>query len=894
MASEELVQRGYIVAGALVGDAYGPFERLNLGSTSMVALRRAGLLFTPPTTVDFPFKRLRPPAVGRAKPDQVFGRREAPGLLPVAAAENKRPAEVDTPNKLEKAMEQALFSAAVLDAAIAIVTTGAQYWYLDVKASMVARQLVLIDDPRDLNPSVLHNLLERDTELAKDPTLLAESVWQMIWVATQEEPKNCLLTFVEIFMLKFLSDNLPERLLPRSKRFETLIQDDRAFVANHGKLQINYYVDNIRPAIHGLFPPGAKTSDADIAGLFGLEADDPALTSPTSIIDGFAFKATTPEALATHNATFMEILSAFEAFGPLTTIEPEFKLRLYETFLRRSARQQRLGQFFTPRNIVRAMIKMARLDKLAAGSTVLDPAAGVGGFILEPLLFADALAGNITFRNGKAQRKIRTVGLDVDPDLHILAKANMLIHLAEQVRRPATTTTALNTAMADTFMVMDENQTLGALFNPPRGSVDVILTNPPYVTRGSRTYRDAVRRVNGARNGVALAEYYDRGGLGLEALFMRYISGALREGGRAYVIVPKSLLNRSAKRWKEYLLKECNLIASIELPRRAFFNTPQPTSILVLERRRTEDDERPDVFCAIARSIGESLDQRRQPTPSENDLWDIAERFVVREEAGEAETDPLIKMMPSAEFTAERRWDVARFWSDAELVALGVRTPPVSRADFVDEAVETIGEIANELRAAKEELESYGTGDFVQVRVADPDIFVVGRGIRLTNSTLESAATGSLPVYSCFTRPETVKAMVDEAWCISEGVPITEEPVVTVAATGASAVGTVFVRRERCVLNDDLNWIRPKRPDIDLEYLAAALRSVIVDGDFQYEAKLYTSRFKELEIPIPVDADGNFDVEAQKRIGEAARRVDELQQQLTDLGVWAKGARLTT
>ncbi|TIU16236.1 MAG: SAM-dependent DNA methyltransferase, partial [Mesorhizobium sp.] len=223
--------------------------------------------------------------------------------------------------------------------------------------------------------------------------------------------------------------------------------------------------------------------------------------------------------LAGFNRTFLDILNDFQEFGPLTTIDPEFKLRLYETFLRRSARQQKLGQFFTPRNVVRPMIRMARLDKLAEGAVVLDPAAGVGGFVLEPPLIVPSLANNTTFVSGQPKRRIRFIGVDVDANTHILAKANTLIHCAEMVRDPAITMDALNQLMAQTFVLMNSNETLGSLENPPSGSIDVILTNPPYVTKGSGVYKDEVKEAGIGGNGVDLRDYYDKSGLGVEALF---------------------------------------------------------------------------------------------------------------------------------------------------------------------------------------------------------------------------------------------------------------------------------------------------------------------------------------------------------------------------------------
>ena len=478
-------------------------------------------------------------------------------------------------------------------------------------------------------------------------------------MATKEEPKECLLTFVEIFILKFLSDNLPARDLPASYSFYELIKSEKEFVETHGMSAIEYYVAKIRPQIKRIFPDNAIAHDVGVGAVFGMKT----VVSKTSVINGFAFLKTSEQFVNSYDTAFRDILAAFQRFGPLTNINPEFKLRLYEMFLKRSMRQQTLGQFFTPRNIVRSMIRMARLHKLPDGAILLDPAAGAGGFVLEPLLLPGALEGNLRFESGKPVRRVRAIGVDVDQNTHILAKANMLIHLAEAVRDPKTTVAAMDTAMAETFVLMNNNQTLGALEHPPQSCVDVVLTNPPYVTSGSSVYRRAVEAVQGERNGVNLRTYYDRTGLGLEAYFLRYISGALKSGARAFIVVPLGLLNRVESGPKARLLEECNIIASIQLPRNAFFNTAQKTYVLALERRHTFADARPDVFCAVTRSIGETLDYLRMATPEDNDFADVAELFVQREDgnAGAVAASPLVKIIPASEFQADDRWDVARF-----------------------------------------------------------------------------------------------------------------------------------------------------------------------------------------------------------------------------------------
>lgn len=224
--------------------------------------------------------------------------------------------------------------------------------------------------------------------------------------------------------------------------------------------------------------------------------------------------------------------------------------------------------------------------------------------------------------------------------------------------------------------------------------------------------------VSGPRNGKLLKDYYDRAGLGVEALFIRYISGALKPGGRAFVIVPQGLLNRTEPGPKQQLLDECNLLASIQLPRNTFFNTAQKTYVLVLERRHTPVDPRPDVVCGLARSIGETLDWRRTPTPEDNDLAAIAEAFVFRDSGDPslADASPVVKVVPAESFGPDDRWDVVRFWSDDELVKLGETTSPVERVAFIENARSTLDGLVSDLDDTKSELEKLTSEAMVEVK----------------------------------------------------------------------------------------------------------------------------------------------------------------------------------
>jgi type I restriction-modification system DNA methylase subunit len=907
MPSEQLIQNELLDGEGLKGHPFGKYEKLKIGATTVEHLVKAGLVAQVRASITYPFASYKAPRKAQAcKPDNVIIRRVEKTTHPVAIEEYKKPAELKTTDGILKALEQGLFAGAALDVKLAVITDGAKVFYINVPESLRRQELVYFKDTRKFSPGVLEELLCEKTTM-RDPADLAEKVWQMIWHATKEEPKPCLLTFVEMFVLKFLSDNLPLKILPKSRSFYELLSDPIEFHNTHGCTPIEHYINVIRPAIKQIFPDNTIAKSKSTAQLFGLET----VISKTSIINGFSFMKNSSSSPATFNRVFVDILRAFNDFGPLTSIDPEFKLRLYETFLKKTAGQQKLGQFFTPRNVVKPIIKMARMSELADGAVVLDPACGVGGFVLEPLITEPTLAANIAFQNGIPQSTIKLIGVDVDASTHILAKANLLIHLVELVRDPSVTTAALNQLMAETLVLMNDNETLGSLEHPPKESVDLIMTNPPYVTNGSGIYKDELRAVNGKRNELILSDYYDKMGLGLESLFLRYISGALKPGGRAFVIVPQGMLSRSETSTKETVLSECNLIASIALPSNTFFNTPQKTYIIALEKRHSDQDSRPAVLCAIARSIGESLDSRRVPVP-ENDLSTIAEQFVEysnklqisREKKGAQcpyePTEAIVKLVKADQFTKNDRWDSARLWSSDELVDLGVMESAIGRLEFVEEAKTQLPSLLAELEQAKRELAILTTVDAEKISLDNP-AFTLRRGKRVTKKTcglnpgdehdLKNLPT---PVYSGSNIPTKALGYVGSAWLKDKGITIEnlkKDPLGVLTINSNGSVGMVFIRYQPCVIHDDVTVIQINRPDINIEYLATQLRSSVAEGNFEYEAKLYVGRIKELVVTIPVNGN-KYDLEKQIQIADAYKRFDVIKSKLEDFGKWAASSRM--
>jgi hypothetical protein len=73
MANEELTQRNYLVGGQLRGTAFGLFEELNIGATTVAELKTSGLDFAIAASATYPFKEYKAPkTIGACKPDRVL------------------------------------------------------------------------------------------------------------------------------------------------------------------------------------------------------------------------------------------------------------------------------------------------------------------------------------------------------------------------------------------------------------------------------------------------------------------------------------------------------------------------------------------------------------------------------------------------------------------------------------------------------------------------------------------------------------------------------------------------------------------------------------------------------------------------------------------------------
>jgi len=858
--SEELRQKGYLdKRGRANGEPVGAYEGFNIGATTIDQLRRASII---PNRDYGRFKNKKPDGIvvdRRTSTPEVKFLVEYKDIGGLDSESHKR----YFADKVAEEYCRPLFCpfAAMSDSHhrtswIFVTEQGWEEIRREDDYPLDTRTDLSSVSGRDLIGRTLFRL---ETELDKprailvpqeavNPTRLAEQTWQTIWLASGEKPEQCLATFIEILVFKFISDLgiLKENPSGVLVDFDTVrkMEDDKI---------LKYFFENVRPQIKRLFPPGADQ---------------------TSVINGIVLNPDNKD----HGRLFRQILKNFEDFGPLRRIHPEFKSRIFERFLKKNQIVRYWGQYFTPRNVVKAMVEMSGIEYLPPGATVGDPACGVGGFILEPLVYKRPY----DFRSEDAPT-LNYIGWDRDEKLTILAKANMLVYLSEILERDPKAVSYIAPILNNTFSCTGTAIT-GSLAKAPRDLFDLVLTNPPYVMKGTPTQKDALKQ------NKALEDYYAIPGAGVENLFIQMIIHGLKKGARALIIVPDGLLLRhSERRLREHILKTCQLEAIISLPKDTFYSTSKKTYILVLRKKQDEHEKQSNpVFTYLANNIGETLDARRFII-EDNDLPRMAAAFKLFQ--GNPSMfefqDPRIKVCPIDRFKPEEHWLVEKWWTREERESLGdideeIFVGTTELALKLEEASDTLSDLAGALKRLEIPRDIHHT---ITVSLGDSNLFRMEIGDRVTKKELFYADGGPIPLYSA-----NVEKGAEHGWVLKSNLQDFSKPSILWSIDSDFNM-TVREPSVEFDITDHCGRLEILHPGLDPSYCRAAITygfGRVYGFDRVHRPSL--QRMKKVTFKVPVKADGSFDLDAQREfargfdlIWEAVRQTEERLKVLTEL-----------
>lgn len=638
--SEELIQRNLVEAPEKMGD----WNFYNIGATTLKALKGAKII--PDRDYD-EYEKKKPDALIVKKP------------LVIAAIEYKQPKELRTDKQVAAAIAQELGTAQALQAKIYIVTDGKKsYWINPASGNEILQEdgskITLNFDKKSTECITLINKIRASINATNDqikaaatvdPLPLAEKVWQDLWAVSGATPENCLYTFVEIFIFKYLSDL---GVLRGMYSFYDLLGK---YAGNNDNEVLEYYASVIRVKIKELFPGNPKDK--------------------TTIINGTIFVSKDDKAVSGYATVFKRILNRFNDFGTLENIDYDFKSKLFETFLKESISKKNWGQYFTPLKVVRSIVNMV---DIVPGMEICDPACGVGKFLLEPILHE--LHRYYTVEDGELKPQISLCGFDkgFDKDEQktiILAKANMLIYMSGMIKEHPDMTQKFAQLFNDTFL-LQTNSILGTLAKPIKDKFDLILTNPPYVISGSSNLKEEISKQQ------ELKDYFAISAMGIEGLFMEWIVRALKPNGKAFVVVPDGIMNRSNdKKLRNFILDNCYVDAVISLPLNTFFTTNKKTYILALTKKTpvnvggvaTLERQTNPVFTYFCSEIGETRDVYRFDI-EQNDLETASDLFNMFKGAKTKfkTSDKRCKVVPIDDFYNGSHWSVDRWWTREEKI----------------------------------------------------------------------------------------------------------------------------------------------------------------------------------------------------------------------------------
>ena len=261
----------------------------------------------------------------------------------------------------------------------------------------------------------------------------------------------------------------------------------------------------------------------------------------------------------------------------------------YEYLLSITGAQGDVGQFRTPRHIIKFIVEAVNPTKT---DSVLDPAVGTAGFLIAAYNHVKSqhdgkdAEGNSNDEKRLSADELDKIhhnyrGFDIDPTMVRTAKVNMYLH-----------------GFKTPDIVNHDSLSSEDYWND---RYDVILANPPFMT---------------PKGGIQPHKKFGISANRAEVLFVDYIASHLKPTGRAGIVVPEGIIFQSGKAYKELRknLVENSLYAVVSLPAGVF--NPYAgvkTSVLLLDKELAKN--RDEILFVDINNIGVTLDAKQTKRP---------------------------------------------------------------------------------------------------------------------------------------------------------------------------------------------------------------------------------------------------------------------------------------
>lgn len=244
-----------------------------------------------------------------------------------------------------------------------------------------------------------------------------------------------------------------------------------------------------------------------------------------------------------------------------TSLDVDVKAAAFEGLLEKAASEGKkgAGQYFTPRLLIQAIVRCMKPDpRISKDFKIGDPACGTGGFLVcayEWLL--NETSGSLDRTVAKRIRTATYYGDDLVARPRRLALMNLYLHQVEPH--------------------ISGND---SIYDPPGPErFDVVLTNPPFGTKGANqapTREDFVVETSNK-----------------QLNFLQHVMTTLKVGGRAAVVVPDNVLfTDQAGDVFKVLTEDCDLHTVLRLPGGTFspYSPGTKTNVIFFTKGRPTEN----------------------------------------------------------------------------------------------------------------------------------------------------------------------------------------------------------------------------------------------------------------------------------------------------------------
>mgnify|MGYP001464303481 CR=1 FL=1 len=209
------------------------------------------------------------------------------------------------------------------------------------------------------------------------------------------------------------------------------------------------------------------------------------------------------------------------------------------------------GEYYTPRPLIRAMVKVTKPN---LGKTIYDGACGSAGFLCEAHDYLRHGDKELTTSEFKELQEKTFYGKEKKSLAYIIGIMNMILHGIDAPN--IIHTNSLNENLAD---IQD------------RDRHDIILANPPF---GGKERNEIQQNFTIKTSETAY-------------LFLQHFIKMLKAGGRAAVVIKNTFLSNSdnaSQALRKELLESCNLHTILDCPAKTFLGAGVKTVVLFFEK----------------------------------------------------------------------------------------------------------------------------------------------------------------------------------------------------------------------------------------------------------------------------------------------------------------------